>query len=161
MGPLLLEADLTGDPAPDRLWRTVLATLDAHDLADVPSVRVAGPPSLVLWDVETLGSPRAAVLPPDERTDPTVGLAWLARHEPHTWALVLQERYAVGPLASYLLARATRGLLHLTDDPAWSAARAGELGVPDDVLPALVAPGASVGRTDPAVLRGLAVPIGF
>lgn len=153
-----LEADVDGDPAPDRLWRSALERVDAG----APSLRVTGPrDSLVLWDTETLGSPRAALLGPDPRADLATGLAWIADHEPHTWALVLEERYAVGPLASYLLARATRGLLHLTDDAGRSAARAAELGVPPDVLPALVPAGRPVGRTDPSVCGGLALPIGF
>lgn len=156
MSERLLEADLTGDLSPDRLWQAGLRAL----APDATAVRVAGPrDSLVLWDTETLGSPRPALLGPDPRTDLATGLAWIAAHEPHTWALVLEERYAVGPLASYLLARATRGLLHLTDDPDRCSARADELGVPEDVLPALVPAGRPVGRTDPAVCDGLAVPI--
>lgn len=154
----VLEADLDGDLAPDRLWRSALGRLEAGG----PSLRVTGPrDSLVLWDTETLGSPRAALLGPDPRADLATGLAWIAEHEPHTWALVLDERYAVGPLASYLLARATRGLLHLTDDADRCAARAAELGLPPDVLPALVPAGRTVGWTDPSVCGGSALPIGF
>ena len=36
-------------------------------------------------------------------------LIWLAEHEPHTWALVQEGRYAVGTVDSYLIARMTRG----------------------------------------------------
>jgi len=131
----------------DELWRAFLAAIPA----DADHVVVDGPPSLVLWDVETLGSPRPPILAPDERADPATGLAWIAAHEPHTWALVLEGRYAAGPVASYLIARATRGLLHVTTDPAWSSDRAAELGVPDDVLPELVPPG-PVGSADPRLV---------
>ena len=131
----------------EELWRDFLARIPAS--AD--AVHVTGPPSLVLWDTETLGSPRPALLAPDARVDPVVGLAWVAEHEPHTWALVQDGRYAVGPVASYLLARATRGLLQLTTDPAWSTDRAAELGVPPEALAELVAPG-PVGRSDPRLV---------
>ena len=42
-------------------------------------------------------------------------LIWLAEHEPHTWALVEDGRYAVGTVDSYLIARMTRGTWHVTD----------------------------------------------
>lgn len=159
MSVLVLRADLTREPVPDRLWRSALDLLDGVDLDGLTAVEVTGPPgSLVLWDTETLGSPRAALLAPDPRADLATGLAWIAMHEPHTWALVQQERYAVGPLASYLVARLTRGLHHVTTDRSRSAERATELGVPPEVLPDLVAPGV-VATTDPRVLRGLALPI--
>ena len=56
----------------------------------------------MLWDRETLSSPRRAIV-------------WQAEHEPHTWALVQSGRYAVGTVDSYLIARMTRGTWHVTD----------------------------------------------
>lgn len=94
----------------------------------------------VLWDRETLGSPRRAIVWQDRRTtaicagladhedrvreltglrlDPyftATKLAWLRENEPHTWALVEQGRYAVGTVESYLIARMTRGTWHVSD----------------------------------------------
>ena len=96
----------------------------------------------MLWDRETLGSPRRAIVWQDRRTadicerlrdegheervteltglrlDPYFSgtkLMWLAEHEPHTWALVQSGRYAVGTVDSYLIARMTRGTWHVTD----------------------------------------------
>ena len=96
----------------------------------------------MLWDRETLGSPRRAIVWQDRRTadictrlrdaghedriteltglrlDPyfsATKLMWLAEHEPHTWALVESGRYAVGTVDSYLIARMTRGTWHVTD----------------------------------------------
>ena len=96
----------------------------------------------MLWDRETLGSPRRAIVWQDRRTadicdrlrdeghedrvaeltglrlDPYFSgtkLMWLAEHEPHTWALVESGRYAVGTVDSYLIARMTRGTWHVTD----------------------------------------------
>lgn len=131
----------------EELWQAFLASIPA----DADLVVVDGPASLVLWDVETLGSPRPVILAPDPRVDPATGLGWIAAHEPHTWALVVEGRYAAGPVASYLVARATRGLLQVTTDPAWSSDRAAELGVPDEALPELVPPG-PVGPADPRLV---------
>jgi hypothetical protein len=138
----------------EEVWRAVLDEVRA---AGSPTgLRVTSPPSLVLWDTETLGSPRPALLAPDPRaTRPAQGLAWIAEHEPHTWALVLSGRYAAGPLASYVVARATGGLHHVTTDPAWSAVP----GVPLEALPDLVPTGSEVGTTDRRLLLGLSLPV--
>ncbi len=98
--------------------------------------------TILLWDRETLGSPRRAIVWQDRRTadictrlrdaghedrvteltglrlDPYFSgtkLMWLAENEPHTWALVESGRYAVGTVDSYLIARMTRGTWHVTD----------------------------------------------
>lgn len=131
---------------PEEVWRATLgavrAALAAHD-GEVGAVAVtARRGAVVLWDRETLGSPRPAVVAGDTRAadvcarlraegaearfvalagarpDPGAAgpvLAWLAGHEPHTWSLVRAGRYAVGTLESYLLARMTRGTWHATD----------------------------------------------
>ncbi len=97
---------------------------------------------MLLWDRETLGSPRRAIVWQDRRTadicarlrdeghedrvaeltglrlDPYFSgtkLVWLAENEPNTWALVGDGRYAVGTVDSYLIARMTRGTWHVTD----------------------------------------------
>jgi len=133
--------------SPEEIWQ---ATIEAtrHALASY-----AGPPlraigitnqreTIVLWDRETLGSPRRAIVWQDRRTadictrlrdaghedrvseltglrlDPYFSgtkLMWLAEHEPNTWALVQSGRYAVGTVDSYLIARMTRGTWHVTD----------------------------------------------
>jgi glycerol kinase len=98
--------------------------------------------TIVLWDRETLGSPRRAIVWQDRRTagmcaqlradghedrvaaltglrlDPyfsATKLAWIAANEPHVWAGVESGRIAVGTVDSYLMARMSRGLLHATD----------------------------------------------
>ena len=96
----------------------------------------------MLWDRETLGSPRRAIVWQDRRTadlctrlrdegheeriseltglrlDPYFSgtkLLWLKENDPHTWALVESGRYAIGTVDSYLIARMTRGTWHATD----------------------------------------------
>ena len=133
--------------APEEIWqatleatREVLRTVDASELTAIGITNQRE--TVVLWDRETLGSPRRAIVWQDRRTaeicerlradghedrvaeltglrlDPYFSgtkLMWLAEHEPHTWALVQSGRYAVGTVDSYLIARMTRGTWHVTD----------------------------------------------
>jgi len=185
------------------------ATLDAvrEALAALPE----GSPDLVavgitnqretvcLWDRETLGSPRRAIVWQDRRTaslcetlredgheplvvertglrlDPYFSaskLAWLRSHEPHVWASVEAGRTAVGTVDSYLIARMSRGLFHVTDATnasrtllydlstgAWSEQLCALFGVPMSALPEIVPSYGRLARTDPTVFLGLDLPI--
>lgn len=133
--------------APEEIWQaTIAATREV--LGQVPPEEITAlgitnqRETVVLWDRETLGSPRRAIVWQDRRSaeictrmredgheeriaeltglrlDPYFSgtkLAWLREHEPHTWALVESGRYAVGTVDSYLVARMTRGTWHVTD----------------------------------------------
>ncbi len=133
--------------APEEIWqatreatREVLATVDQRTLTGIGITNQRE--TIVLWDRETLGSPRRAIVWQDRRTaevcerlkaeghearvseltglrlDPYFSgtkLTWLRENEPHTWALVESGRYAVGTVDSYLIARMTRGTWHVTD----------------------------------------------
>jgi len=133
--------------APEEIWQATLgatrAVLAAYDTGDLRAVGITNQrETVLLWDRETLGSPRAAIVWQDRRTaaicqrlrddghearvteltglrlDPYFSgtkLTWLRENEPHTWALVEQGRYAVGTVDSYLVARMTRGTWHVTD----------------------------------------------
>lgn len=166
--------------SPDELWRAVLASV-AEVLTVVDRTAVRGvavtteDATTVLWDTETLGSPRPALASGDRRTtgaDLGTRARWLAAGEPHTWALVRSGRYAVGTLDSYLVARMTRGTWHLTDvshagttgllDPAtgaWSEARREEAGLPGDALADVVTSWGEVARTEARTFGDLAVPV--
>jgi len=153
----------------------------------------------VLWDRETLGSPRRAIVWQDRRTaaicdelraagheprvteitglrlDPyftATKLRWIAEHEPHVWAQVRSGRVAVGTVDSYLIARMTRGMHHVTDASnasrtllydlstgEWSAELADLFGVPLDALPEIVPSYGVIGTTDPGSFLELAIPI--
>ncbi len=155
--------------------------------------------TVLLWDRETLGSPRRAIVWQDRRTadicerlrseghEPRVAeltglrldpdfsgtkLTWLAEHEPHTWALVQDGRYAIGTVDSYLIARMTRGTWHVTDVSnasrtlllglstcEWSHELCSLFGVPQDALPDLVPNWGEIATTDPATYCGLSLPI--
>ena len=133
--------------APEEIWQATLEAvrdvLKGYDAAQLRAVGITNQrETVLLWDRETLGAPRRAIVWQDRRTaaicrglrdegheprvteltglrlDPYFSgtkLTWLREHEPHTWALVESGRYAVGTVDSYLVARMTRGTWHVTD----------------------------------------------
>ena len=133
--------------SPEEIWQATLeAVRSALESYDGPPLRAVGitnqRETVLLWDKETLGSPRRAIVWQDRRTadicrrmkdeghekrvaeltglrlDPYFSgtkLRWIAEQEPHTWALVEDGRYAIGTVDSYLVTRMTRGTWHVTD----------------------------------------------
>jgi glycerol kinase len=191
---------------PQQIWAAVLdatsqVLAEASVRADPPTaVGIANQrETVVLWDRETLGAPRRAIVWQDRRTaalcdrlrteghEPRVAeltglrldpyfsatkLAWIAQNEPHLWAQVDSGQVAVGTVDSYLVARMTRGVHHLTDASnasrtllfdiragAWSPELCELFGVPLTALPEVVASYGVVARTDPAAFLGLDLPI--
>jgi glycerol kinase len=192
--------------SPEEIWQaTIEATRAAlaawsgkpEDLAGIGITNQRE--TVLLWDRETLGSPRRAIVWQDRRTteicdrlkdagheqrvaeltglrlDPYFSgtkLAWLAEHEPHTWALVESGRYAIGTVDSYLIARMSRGTWHVTDvsnasrtllfdleQGDWSEELCDLFGVPRDALPELVDNWGELARTDPRSFLDLDLPI--
>ena len=153
----------------------------------------------VLWDRETLGAARRAIVWQDRRTagiceqlredghepdvrrrtglrlDPyftATKLTWIGLNEPRVWAQVEAGRVAVGTVDSYVIARMTRGLHHVTDPSnasrtllfdldtgTWSPELCALFRVPEDALPEIVPSYGVLGRTDPSVFLGLDLPI--
>lgn len=151
------------------------------------------------WDRETLGSPRRAIVWQDRRTasicaslqaaghedlvrqvtglrlDPyftATKLQWVRENDPHTWAHVASGRIAIGTIDSYLIARLSRGMDHITDHTnasrtllydirtgTWSEELCALFGVPMNALPEIVSSYGRLSRTDPSVFFGLDVPI--
>ena len=193
--------------APEQIWSAVLTAVtsaldqgraDGADPATCVGVTNQRE-TVVLWDRETLGAPRRAIVWQDRRTagicqqlradgheeavtrltglrlDPyfsATKLMWLARNEPHTWAGVVSGRTAVGTVDSYLVARMTRGVHHVTDASnasrtllfdlttgAWSPQMCQLFGVPVEALPQIVPSYGVVGRTEPSAFLGLDLPI--
>lgn len=177
--------------------RQVLARIDAADLTGIGITDQRD--TVLLWDRETLGAPRRAIGGRDRRTtqicvrlreqghqarvreltglslDPRLAatrLTWLAEHEPRTWGLVEADRYAVGTVDSYLVARMTRGVEHVTDvsnasrtllydltTGDWSDELCALFGVPRDALPEIVPSWGEVATTDPSSFLGLSLPV--
>ena len=176
--PSTSRADGWVEHEPEEIWQATLAAVRAA-LGRAEAAGVAAPTcvgitnqreTVVLWDRETLGAPRRAIVWQDRRTagpvrpaarrtgtsrgsreltglrlDPyfsATKLTWLATNEPHTWARVEAGRVAVGTVDSYLVARMTRGLHHVTDASNASRTLLFDLGT-----------GALVGRAVRAVRR--------
>lgn len=155
--------------------------------------------TICFWDRETMGSPRRAIVWQDRRTagicatlreaghEPRVAeltglrldpyfsgtkLTWVRTQDPQTWRRVEAGEVAVGTVDSYLVARLTRGLHHVTDPSnasrtllyglahgRWDPELLDLFGVPGEALPELVASYGVLGRTDPACFLGLDLPI--
>ena len=192
--------------APEEIWQATLEATRACLTAwsgrreDIQGIGITNQrETIVLWDRETLGSPRRAIVWQDRRTadiclrlkdaghedrvrdltglrlDPYFSgtkLTWLQENEPHTWALVESGRYAIGTVDSYLIARMTRGLWHITDvsnasrtllfdleKGTWSPELCDLFGVPIDALPEIVANWGHLATTDPRSFLDLEVPI--
>jgi glycerol kinase len=192
--------------SPEEIWQATLeATRDClatwgGERAELRGIGITNQrETVVLWDRETLGSPRRAIVWQDRRTaeicermaaeghedriaeltglrlDPYFSgtkLAWLAEHEPHTWQLVHDGRYAIGTVDSYLVARMTRGTRHLTDVSNacrtllfdlergdWSDELCALFDVPRDALPRLVANWGELATTDPRSFLDLELPV--
>lgn len=192
---------------PNEIWAATLSSLD--QVLKSPAINEHGAPTavgitdqretIVLWDRETLGSARMAIVWQDRRTagfcdqlkadghearvaeltglrlDPyfsATKLSWIAKQEPHVWAGVKEGRTAIGTIDSYLIARMTRGVTHVTDasnasrtllfdihSGEWSQELCDLFGVPIDALPEVVPSYGQVGMTDPSVFGGLEIPI--
>ncbi len=192
--------------SPEEIWQATIestrAALKAWGgaPADLAGIGITNQrETVLLWDRETLGSPRRAIVWQDRRTteicdrlrtggheervsqltglrlDPYFSgtkLAWLAEHEPNTWALVESGRYAIGTVDSYLIARMSRGTWHVTDVSNasrtllldlergdWSDELCGLFGVPRDALPEIVDNWGELARTDPRSFLDLDLPI--
>ena len=190
--------------SPEDIWQATLEAtrmaIEGHDTDDLQAIGITNQrETILLWDRETLGSPRRAVVWQDRRTadickrmreqgneervteltglrlDPYFSgtkLMWLAENEPNTWALVESGRYAVGTVDSYLVARMTRGLWHVTDVSNasrtllfdleagdWSDELCSLFGVPRDSLPEVVPSWGEIATTDPKAFCGLALPV--
>jgi glycerol kinase len=192
--------------APEEIWQATLESARdclkawSGDAADLAGIGITNQrETVLLWDRETLGSPRRAIVWQDRRTaeicdrlkgaghEPRVAeltglrldpyfsgtkLAWLAEHEPHTWALVESGRYAVGTVDSYLVARMSRGTWHVTDvsnasrtllfdleQGGWSDELCALFGVPRDALPEVVDNWGELARTDPRSFLDLDLPV--
>lgn len=155
--------------------------------------------TVCFWDRETLGSPRRAIVWQDRRTatdcenlraagyedrirtltglrlDPyfsATKIAWVRHHDPDTWSHVESGRVAIGTIDSYLIARMTRGLHHVTDPTNasrtllydlhtgdYSVELADLFGIPLEALPTIVPSYGTVATTDPATFLGMQIPI--
>lgn len=134
---------------PEEIWSATLVAVNAalHELspdhARPTAVGITNQrETVVLWDRQTLASPRRAIVWQDRRTaglcdqlradghEPRVAaltglrldpyfsatkLSWILLNEPTTWKGVASGQTAVGTIDSYLIARMSGGAAHITD----------------------------------------------
>ena len=155
--------------------------------------------TICFWDRETLGGARRAIVWQDRRSaglcirlreagheafvteatglrlDPyfsATKLAWVRENEPAIWQRVLDDEVAIGTVDSYLIARMTRGLEHVTDATnasrtllydirtgEWSPDLCALFEVPIQALPRIVDSYGIVAHTDPKAFLGIDAPI--
>ncbi len=155
--------------------------------------------TICFWDRETMGAARRAIVWQDRRTagicaslreagheplvervtglrlDPyfsATKVAWVRAQDAQTWRRIVAGEVALGTVDSYLVARLTRGLHHVTDPSNasrtmlydlntgdWAPELLDLFGVPREALPTIVDSYGVLGHTDPACFLGLELPI--
>ena len=155
--------------------------------------------TVVLWDRKTLRSPRKAIVWQDRRTADLVAklkaqgledkiqnisglkldpyfssskLLWLSQNEKTIWGDVVSGKVRIGTVDSYLVARMTSGLSHITDASNasrtqlmdirtgnWSKDLLEIFHVPVSALPRIVPSYGKLATTDPASFLNLELPI--
>ena len=155
--------------------------------------------TVVLWDSKTLRSPRKAIVWQDRRTADLVAklkaqgledkiqnisglkldpyfssskLLWLSQNEKTIWGDVVSGQIKIGTVDSYLVARMTSGISHITDASNasrtqlmdirtgnWSAELLEIFHVPVSALPRIVPSYGLLATTDPASFFNLELPI--
>ena len=185
------------------MWAATLAATGDALAGTEATIRAIGitnqRETVCLWDRETLGSPRRAIVWQDRRTaqicdalreaghearvreltglrlDPyfsATKLSWVRDNDPNAWSGVLSGRTAIGTVDSYLIARMSRGLHHVTDATNasrtllydlhtgdWSEELCAIFGVPSSALPEIGPSYGLLARSDPSTFLGLDVPI--
>ena len=155
--------------------------------------------TVVLWDSKTLRSPRKAIVWQDRRTADLVAklkaqgledkiqnisglkfdpyfssskLLWLSENEKTIWGDVVSGQVKIGTVDSYLVARMTSGISHITDASNasrtqlmdirtgnWSAELLEIFQVPVSALPRIVPSYGKLATTDPASFLNLELQI--
>lgn len=185
------------------IWTATLAATQEIATGRTSSIRAVGitnqRETLAIWDRETLGACRPAIVWQDRRSagicqhlrdaglerrvreltglrlDPyftATKAVWVREHEPQIWTGVESGRHALGTVDSYLVARLSRGLDHITDATnasrtllydlhtgGWSSELCDTFGVPMSALPDITASYGQLSHTDPRVFLGIDAPI--
>jgi glycerol kinase len=187
---------------PEQIWQ---ATLEAGKkaLQNSPLIEAIGitnqRETLVIWDRETLLSPRRAIVWQDRRTseivetlrasgiedavrektglglDPyftSTKLVWIRQNEPEVWSGITDGRLAAGTVDSYIIARLTGGVSHITDASnasrtqlcnihtgQWDTEILELLDVPLSALPAIVPSYGELAQSNPESFLGISAPI--
>jgi len=155
--------------------------------------------TIAIWDAKSLAAARKAIVWQDRRTSDLVAdlksaghesevqkvtglgldpyfssskLLWLSIHEPDLWKEVQAGSLRIGTIDSYLVARLTGGVSHLTDasnasrtqlmnikSGTWSDELLDLFKVPKSALPEIVPSYGQLAKSDPANFLNLGLPI--
>jgi len=185
---------------PEQIWQATLSSA-RQALGANPEIEAIGitnqRETLVLWDRQTLVAPRKAIVWQDRRTSDIVlelakhepivrtktgtsldpyftssKLVWIQRNEPEIWNDVVAGKTAIGTIDSYLVARLSGGLSHITDasnasrtqlcnieTATWDDELLEIFNVPEAALPKIVSNYGHLASTDPEAFLGLEAPI--
>jgi glycerol kinase len=188
---------------PEEIWQATLAAASEAISQTTESLVAIGitnqRETVVLWDSQTLRSPRKAIVWQDRRTADLVAklkaqgledkiqnisglkldpyfssskLLWLSENEKTIWGDVVSGKVKIGTVDSYLVARMTSGLSHITDASNasrtqlmdirtgnWSKELLEIFNVPVSALPRIVPSYGKLATTDPASFLNLELPI--
>ena len=185
---------------PEQIWDAVISAtkMALVDPVEIHAIGITNQrETLVLWDRETLQAPRRAIVWQDRRTsefiedfrshaglihsktgtnlDPyftSTKLVWIQRNEPEIWERVVRGELAVGTIDSYLVARLSGGISHITDASnasrtqlcdidtgEWDAELLEVFNVPLSALPEIVPNYGNLSKTNPEHFLGIEVPI--
>lgn len=188
---------------PEEIWQATLAAASEAISQTTESLVAIGitnqRETVVLWDSQTLRSPRKAIVWQDRRTADLVAklkaqgledkiqnisglkldpyfssskLLWLSQNEKTIWGDVASGQVRIGTVDSYLVARMTSGLSHITDASNasrtqlmdirtgnWSKELLEIFHVPVSALPRIVPSYGKLATTDPASFLNLELPI--
>jgi glycerol kinase len=99
-------------------------------------------------------------------------LRWIAKNNPSVWSKVLSGESVVGTIDTFLIAKLTAGVVHVTDasnasrtqlfdihSGSWSKDLLDLFEIPEIALATVVDSSGVVGETDPSAFFGLAIPI--
>jgi glycerol kinase len=188
---------------PEEIWQATLAAASEAISQTTESLVAIGitnqRETVVLWESQTLRSPRKAIVWQDRRTADLVAklkaqgledkiqnisglkldpyfssskLLWLSENEKTIWGDVVSGKVKIGTVDSYLVARMTSGLSHITDASNasrtqlmdirtgnWSKELLEIFNVPVSALPRIVPSYGKLATTDPASFLNLELPI--
>lgn len=188
---------------PEEIWQATLAAASEAISQTTESLVAIGitnqRETVVLWDSQTLRSPRKAIVWQDRRTADLVAklkakgledkiqnisglkldpyfssskLLWLSQNEKTIWGDVVSGQIKIGTVDSYLVARMTSGISHITDASNasrtqlmdirtgnWSKELLEIFNVPVSALPSIVPSYGKLATTDPASFLNLELPI--
>lgn len=180
--------------------KAVGTVIDTVGISDLSALGITNQRETVLiWDKKTFQGPRRGIVWQDRRTasivdelrsedleplvksltglglDPyfsSTKFTWLSKHEREIWQGVLDGKYAVGTVDTYLVARLTAGEVFVTDASnasrtqlldintgKWSEDLGEIFRVPTNLLAHVVDSYGVIQNTDPASFHGLNIPI--